>query len=85
MAIPVRKQTRLTTKQNDLLYEEFIVGEVTGRKTTPEKILFKVRTIKDKKCVKSFSPIEHLNQQQILSSFSRMSRQYRQGLLKRPE
>ena len=52
-AIPVRKHTRFTTKQKDFLHEEFIVGEVAGRKTTTEKVLFKMRTIKDKKCVKS--------------------------------
>ena len=78
--VPVHKHTRFTTKQKDFLHEEFIVGEVTGRKTTPEKVLFKMRTIKDKKCVKSFSPIKYLSRQQILSSFSKMSKQYRQGL-----
>ena len=48
--VPVRKHTRFTTKQKDFLHEEFIVDEVTGRKTTPEKVLFKMRTVKDKKC-----------------------------------
>ena len=44
-----------------------------------------MRTMKDKKSVELINPSEYLSQQQIVSSFSRMSKQYLQGLIKKAE
>ena len=83
--IPVRKFVRFTPKQKRFLYEEFMNGERTGSKTTPEKVLIKMRTTRDNNNSKLFNSKEYLSRQQVISSFSRMSKQFRQGVLKQPE
>ena len=83
-ALPSRSVKRFSYKQKLFLYEEFMLGENTGRKTTPEKVVEKMRKIRNKEGVKHFMPNEYLTAQQITSSFSRMSHQYRQGELKCP-
>ena len=73
-----------STKQKQFLYDEFIYGEQTGRKTTAVKVVEKMKSMKDDNNEKVFSPSEYLSEKQVLSAFSRMSKLYKDGRLERP-
>ena len=60
-------------------------GEQSGCKTTADKVVIKMRTMRSTDNKKVFMPTEYLSRQQIVSSFSRMTKLYRQGELKKPQ
>ena len=64
-------------KQRLFLYEEFVNGEKTKRKTTAEKVVRKMRKYLNEDGSKVFKPVHYLTVQQVTSAFSRMSTQYR--------
>ena len=65
--------------------EEFMHGEQTGCKTIADKVVAKMRTLRNTNNSKMFKPMDYLTKQQIVSSFSRKSRLFRKGELKAPE
>ena len=40
-ALPKRKHTKFSYKQRKFAYDEFMTGELSGRKTSPEKVIGK--------------------------------------------
>lgn len=82
-ALPKRSNKRFTYKQKKFLYDEFMMGEESGRKTTAEKVVQKMRkaTVNLKKM---FATDDYLTQQQVTSAFSRMSKMFRNGNLQEP-
>ena len=67
-ALPKRSNTRFSFKQRKFLYEEFMAGGKTGKKATPDGILRKMRSLRDKKNTRLFF------QNEYLSMFSRMTK-----------
>ena len=71
-------------KQRTLLYNQFMAGEISGNKVTPEKVVQIMHQGKNADGSKSFDPSEYLTVQQVTAAFSRMSSQYRKNELKKP-
>ena len=84
-ALPKRQVVRFSLGQWIFLYNEFIIGEESGRKTTAEKVIKKMCQAKNKDETKRFQPSEYLTIQQVTSASSRMSALFRKGKLKQPE
>jgi hypothetical protein len=84
-ALPKRSNVRFSLKQRKFLYEEFMAGETTGKKQTPEGTVKKMRSLRDENNVKMFIPGEYLTKEQIASMFSRMTRDLKLGKLSVPK
>ena len=80
--LPKRQVVRFSLGQRTFLYNEFIIGEESGRKTTAEKVIKRMRQAKNNDETKRFQPSEYLTIQQVTSAFSRMSTLFRKGKLK---
>ena len=75
-ALPKRTEFRYSNTQKVLLYDYFIAGEESGRKRSPEEVHLMLR--------KDLLPDDYVTPQQIRSLFSRWSKLYREGKLKKP-
>ena len=83
-ALPKRKHTKFSHKQRKFAYDEFMAGELSGRKTSPEKVIGKMRSAKDKDGNKLFIPAEYFTREQVISIFSRMASKKRSGEFTEP-
>jgi len=84
-ALPKRASVRFSLKQKNFLYNEFMTGETTGKKQTPESTAKRMRSLRDDNNNKMFVPSEYLSKEQITSMFSRMTRNLKLGKLSPPE
>ena len=50
-----------------------MAGELSGRKTSPEKVIEKMKSARDEDGNKFFIPAEYLTREQIISLFSRIA------------
>ena len=62
-----------------------MAGEKTGKKATPDGILRKMRSLRDKKNTRLFFQNEYLSKEQIASMFSRMAKALILGKLTEPK
>ena len=58
--LPKRKHTKISYKQRKFAYDEFMAGELSGRKTSPEKVIGKMRSARDEEGNKLFILAEYL-------------------------
>ena len=72
-ALPIRSYFRFTSRQKALLYDIFIEGEESGKKSSAEEASLRIR--------KSLPVEEYVLPQQIKSLFSRWSKLYRENKL----
>ena len=82
--LPKRKHTKFSYKQRKFACEEFMAGELSGRKTSPEKVIGKMRSVRDEDCNKLFIPAEYFTREQVISLFSRMASKKRSAELSQP-
>ena len=71
-ALPKRKHTKFSYKQRKFAYDEFMAGELSGRKTSPEKVIGKMRSAREEDGNKLLIPAEYFTREQVISLFSRM-------------
>lgn len=76
-ALPIRSNFRYSYKQKKYLYNQFMEGEISGKKKSPEQVHLDMR--------KDFDVEEYVTVQQIKSLFSRMSTEKRKGTLTEPK
>ena len=84
MALPKRKHTKFSYKQRTFVNDEFMAGELSGRKISPEKVIGKMRSARDEDGNKLFIPAEYFTQEQVISLFSRVASKKRSGELFEP-
>ena len=61
-----------------------MAGELSGRKTSPEKVTGKMRSARDEDGNKLFTPAEYFTREQVISLFGRMASKKRSGELSEP-
>ena len=83
-ALPKRKHTKFSYKQRKFAYDEFMAGELSGIKTSPEKVIGKTRSVRDENGNKLFIPVEYFTQERVISLFRRMASKKRSGELSEP-
>lgn len=83
-AIPKRKITQFTYEQRKFIYDEFMLGEETGKKTSAEKVVAKMRLLRDDSGKKVFTPNDYLSVDQVTSMFSRQAAQKKKKQLREP-
>ena len=84
-ALPKRNVTRFTYRQRKFIYNTFIQGKETKKKTTPEEVVPMMRTLRHSDGSKFFKPHKFINKDKIKSLFSRMLQQQGAGKLKEPK
>ena len=83
-ALPKRKHTKFSYKQRKFAYDEFMAGELSGRNTSPEKVIGNMRSARDEDGNKLFIPTEYFTREQVISLFSSMASKKRSGELSEP-
>ena len=64
-AIPRRKVAQSGFKQKRFVYDQFVTGEETGKKTSAEKAVAKMRLLRDENGEKVFKPKDYLTIDQV--------------------
>ena len=67
-ALPKRSNTKFNQAQRQFLYEEFKKGMNGGKKTTPEAVVLRMRTLRDEENKRVFAPNQWLTKEQVPSS-----------------
>ena len=80
--IPRRKVTQFIFKQKKFVYDQFVTGEETGKKTSAEKAVAKMRLLRDENGEQVFKPKDYLTVDQVTSMSSRMVSQKKKEQLK---
>ena len=84
-ALPKRKITQFTYEQKKFTYDEFMSGEETGKKTSAEKVVAKMRVLSEESGKKVFLPKDYLSVDQVTSMFSRLAAQKKKKQLTEPK
>ena len=83
-ALPKRKITQFTYGQKKFIYDEFMSGEETGKKTSAEKVVPKMRVLREESGKKVFIAKDYLSVDQVTSMFSRLAAQKKKKQLTEP-
>ena len=83
-ALLKRKITQFTYEQEKFIYDEFMSGEKTGKKTSAEKVVAKMRVLREESGKKVFIPKDYLLVDQVTSMFSRLAAQKKKKQLTEP-
>ena len=83
-ALPKRKITQFTYEQKKFIYDEFMSGEETRKKTSAEKVVAKMRVLHEESGKKVFKPKDYLSIDQVTSMFSRLAAEKKKKQLTEP-
>ena len=84
MSIAKEEDHPVYIRAKKFIYVEFMSGEETGKKTSAEKEVAKMRVLREESRKKVFIPKDYLSVDQVTSMFSRLAAQKKKKQLIEP-
>ena len=84
MGVTKEEDHQVYIREKRFIYDEFMSGEETGKKTSAEKVVAKMRVLREESGKTVFIPKDYLSVDRVTSMFSRLAAQKRKKQLTEP-